>query len=782
MSAEFRKLFFGASLLAMTPATGAWAQAAPGNDVEAEDTSEIVVTAQKRSERLADVPMSISVVTGDTLARAGIVDASQLVQAVPGFNYQQGAFGTPIFSIRGIGYNDNSTSAGPAVSVYTDQVALPYSVMARGALLDLERVEVLKGPQGTLFGMNSTGGAINFIAAKPTDSLAAGVTAGFARFNEVSFNGFLSGPLGEGLSARVAVQGEFSDGWQYSRTRPADRLGKKNFLNGRAIFDWKPSDTLSFELALSAWRDKGETQAAQFVGFAPAVAVTPLTQYIADAMRASPVARNDAREADWDAGRDYARNDRFHQASLRADWSIADSVSLTSISAYNRFKGSSPMDIDGTAFGAFGIDAHDSDLETFAQELRLAGKAGIVDWMIGGNYQYEKADESTITTNQGTNNQIGPFLFTRLGQIANQKVDTLSAFGSLDLHVTDRLTLQGAARYTSQKRDFAGCIKDEGIGPVGVPAATAFGFLAGLFTGAPVNIPALGCVTIDAATFKPGLATSQLDEDNLSWRMGVDYKFDTNVMAYANLTKGYKSGSYALVPAILSSQFTPVTQEAVLAYEAGTRFTTAGGLLNADFAVFYNDYDDKQLKGIVLTPVFGPLPQLVNIPKSKVYGFEANLVLRPAKGLRLSSGLTYVRSRVRRDPVAPAEPRDPFGAPTSYVGESFPNTPKWQFVGDAEYRFPVGGGGMHAIVGGALTYHSSSPGTFGNTPQFTLPSYTLVDLRLGLESADGRWSGQVWGRNVTNAYYYNNVTHLTDYIAKIAGMPASYGVTISFRY
>lgn len=780
MSVKVSKFCAGVSALAVLPTAAALAQSVPGEGFE--DIGEIVVTAQKRSERLADVPMSISVVTGDALSRAGIVDTAQLVQAVPGFSYQQGAFGTPVFSIRGIGYNDNSTSAGPAVTVYIDQVALPYSVMSRGAMLDLERVEVLKGPQGTLFGMNSTGGAINFIAAKPTDVFDMGASAGFARFNEFSFNGFMSGPIADTLSARIAVQGEFSDGWQYSRTRPSDRLGKKDFLNGRAIFDWKPSESLSFELALSAWRDKGETQAAQFVDFAPAVAVTPLTQYIADAMEASPVARNSAREADWDAGRDYARNDRFHQASLRADWSISDDVSLTSISAYNRFKGSSPMDIDGTAFGAFGINAHDSDLETFAQELRLAGSSGMIDWMIGGNYQYESAAESTITTNQGTNNQIGPFLFTRLGQIADQKVDTLSAFGSLDVHVTDQLTLQGAVRYTSQKRDFSGCIKDEGLGPVGVTAATAFEFLGGLFTGMPVSIPAFGCVTLDAATFAPGLAKSELDEDNLSWRAGIDYKFDTNVMVYANVTKGYKSGSYALVPAILSSQFTPVTQEAVLAYEAGTRFTTLGGVLSADFAAFYNDYDDKQLKGIVLTPVFGPLPQLVNIPKSKVYGFETNVTLQPMKGLRLKSGLTYIRSKVLRDPVAPAVPRDPYGVPTSYLGESFPNTPKWQFVGDAEYRFPIGSGGMHVMVGSAVTYHSSSPGTFGNTPAFTLPAYTLLDARLGLESADGRWSGQIWGRNITNEYYYNNVTHLTDYVAKIAGMPATYGIAFQFRY
>jgi outer membrane receptor protein involved in Fe transport len=136
---------------------------------------EVVVTAQKRSERLQDVPISITAVTGEQLVDAGVTDTSQLTKVVPGFAYQQSSYGTPIYSIRGIGFYDTSVGISPAVSVYLDQAPLPFSVMARGATLDLERVEVLKGPQGTLFGQNSTGGAINYIAAKPTAIPEAGV-------------------------------------------------------------------------------------------------------------------------------------------------------------------------------------------------------------------------------------------------------------------------------------------------------------------------------------------------------------------------------------------------------------------------------------------------------------------------------------------------------------------------------------------------------------------------------------------------------------------------------
>ncbi len=770
--------------LGLLPFTAAYAQAGsePAADDGAVPNDVIIVTAQKRSERLTDVPMSITAITGDDLMRSGITEPSQLGQAVPGFSAQQSAFGTPILSIRGIGYNDNSVTAGSTVTAYVDQVALPYSVMARGAIMDLERVEVLKGPQGTLFGMNSTGGAINFVAARPTDHFDAGVDFSFGRFNEVDLSGFVSGPLTSTLTARLAVQMERADGWQYSATRPNDQLGAKEFINGRLLLDWQASDRLTFQLSLSAWHDGSENQAAQFVQFSPAVAVTPVTQYIADAMTAAPAAGDNPREADWDPNNSFARSDDFRQISLRADWELADNVTLTSITAYSDFRGDSPIDVDGTAFNAFRVSEHDTKLTSFSQELRIAGESGPVEWMIGGNYQDETANESTRTSSQGTNSQIGPFLFSPLAQIANQSIETASVFGGIDVHLTDELTLQGSVRYSSQNRDFNGCIADAGTGLVGVSAADAFSFLATILSGTSTTIPAGGCVTLDDTTFEPGLAYSSLDEDNVSWRLGADYRFNANAMIYANVTRGYKSGSYALVPAILASQFTPVTQESVLAYEAGARLSTIDNMFSIELAAFYNDYQDKQLKGIVLTPVFGPLPQLVNIPKSEVYGFEVNLVARPFEGLRISTGITYVASEVLTDPVAPAIPRDPFGVATSYVGESFPNTPKWQVVSDAEYEFPIGADGLRGFVGGSLTYRSSSPAAFGDDPLFVLPSYTLIDLRAGIETADGHWTAQLWGRNVTNEHYWTNVTHLTDYVSRLAGQPATYGISVSYRY
>ena len=160
------------------------------------DLAEIIVTAEKRSERIEDVPMSITAATGAQLAKLGITETAQLTKLVPGFAYQQGTFGSPVYSIRGIGFYDHSLSAGPTVTVYLDQVPLPYSTETRGALLDLERVEVLKGPQGTLFGMNSTGGAINYIAAKPSPELAAGADFSYGRFNDVNASAFLTGEIG----------------------------------------------------------------------------------------------------------------------------------------------------------------------------------------------------------------------------------------------------------------------------------------------------------------------------------------------------------------------------------------------------------------------------------------------------------------------------------------------------------------------------------------------------------------------------------------------------------
>lgn len=198
---------------------------------------DIIVTAQKRSERLLDVPLSITAVSGEALQDRQINSPEQLEQVVPGFTYQKSSFGAPVFTLRGIGFYNLSASVSPAVSIYLDQVPLAYSAMAQGAALDLERVEVLKGPQGTLFGQNSTGGAINYISAKPTSHPAAGFDLTYGRFNAVEAQGYISGPITSTLKARLFARYESRDPWQRGYApndlkfgaNPNDELGRHRF-------------------------------------------------------------------------------------------------------------------------------------------------------------------------------------------------------------------------------------------------------------------------------------------------------------------------------------------------------------------------------------------------------------------------------------------------------------------------------------------------------------------------------------------------------------------------
>ena len=254
---------------------------------------DIVVTAQKREQAINDVPLSITAASGEKLASQGVANVADLVKIVPGFNYTESAFSTPVYTLRGIGFYDTSLAAKPTVSIYQDQVPIPFSIMTRGATLDLERVEVLKGPQGTLFGSNATGGAINYIAAKPTSTFRAGLDAGVDSFGQVSGGGFISGPISDTLTARVAVRTEQGGAWQRSYTRD-EKLGDRNFTTGRILLDFEPSDGVRFSLNLNGFIDKSDGQAGQLIGVVPLgnpARLGPLATY--------PIAPHNNRDADW---------------------------------------------------------------------------------------------------------------------------------------------------------------------------------------------------------------------------------------------------------------------------------------------------------------------------------------------------------------------------------------------------------------------------------------------------------------------------------------------------
>jgi iron complex outermembrane recepter protein len=781
--------------LALT-GTKAFAQS-PGGDQAAEDATEldeIVVTANKREQNFNDVGMSINAFSGDQLASKQIADPTDLIRLVPGFTYTRSQFDFPTYTLRGVGFYESSLASAPTVSVYVDEVPLPYPAMTRGSLLDLERLEVLKGPQGTLFGQNSTGGAINYIAAKPTTEFAAGLNWGYSRFNTFEGEGFVSGPISDKLSARLAIKTTQGGDWQRSKSRPNDRLGNKNFTTARMLLEFKPSDGVRFTLNVNGWIDKSDTQAGQVAEVTPVNPALPIDPRVT----ASVITSFNSRVAEWSPLLDLRRNNKFWQASLRGEIDLSESITLTSITSYQHYDQYAFQDADGTASRNLHLIPR-GEIESFSQELRLGGQFldNRFDWLIGGNFQSDTVgDNQQVFLGESTGAFVGPFAFDTFFNDARSKIKNYAVFANGEYRISDSFSFQAGLRYTKSENRYSSCTLDSGAGDL----SGIFQFIQGFLLAVPVTAAAGQCVTLlpDNAT---GRVSDELNQDNLSWKAGVNFKpGGGDALLYANVSQGYKAGSFPTLSASNSGQLLPVTQEKLLAYEAGFK-APIGRSVQINGAAFYYDYTNKQLRGRVQDLIFGQLEKLVNIPKSRIWGAELQAMWRPVEGLTLTGNGSYVNSRINPNPDGTDFSNFPqrVGPAIPFTGNAFPYTPKWTFSGDIDYKFAVGGN-LEAFLGGAVTYQSrakagledSDPGraqnvsaTAGaayNDRALILPSYALLDLRAGVGAPDGSWKATLWAKNLTDKYYIVNVLKTQDTLVRYAGQPVTYGVSLSARF
>ncbi|MBN8843733.1 MAG: TonB-dependent receptor [Sphingomonadales bacterium] len=767
------RLCAGVTFAALMVSAPAMAQTAgAGGDDSAESTpadnnGEIIVTAQRREQSLNSVPMSITAIGGDQLTAQGISTTADLAKIVPGLTFTQSQIATPVYTIRGVGFYESTLAASPAVSVYVDEVPLPFAILTQGAALDLARVEVLKGPQGTLYGQNATGGAINYISAKPGSDFEAGADASFGRFNAFELSGFVSGPLTDTLGVRVSARVDEGGAWQENYTRN-DKLGNARRLSGRALFVWNPVSELEVTLNVNGWRDRSDVQAPQLTAHTP---YNPAGAY--PYVLATPLAPANARAANWSAQTPMRRDDDFYQASLRADLDLSDDIRLTSITSWLEFNTDATQDLDATQWRQ--LDSYTpGSVKSLFQELRLTGTSGNARWILGANYSHDKASEQQIlNTDDLSSNVIIPGLpiLTVSGVFTNQKVTTYAGYANVEYDLTPNLTAQGGIRYTRNERSFNGCGYDaDGT------TYLSFNVLTQLFTGAPpINPIGPGsCLTFSPA-FQPSLVTDRLDQDNISWRGGLTYTFDNRAIVYANVSRGWKAGGFPTVPASSFTGFLPATQESLLAYEAGFKLPLADRTLQLNAAGFYYDYSEKQVRGRILDPIFGLLERLVNIPTSHIYGVEAAIDWRPVEGLTANLSGTYVKSRI-----------DEFtgyngtGVFADFEGSAFPFTPKWQLTGDVQYKWPVSDR-WKAMIGTNVNYNSATNSTFGDPAILRINARTLVDLRAGVETEDGKFRVQLWGRNIFNEYYWNS-TFQADTAWRMAGRPATYGISLGWRY
>lgn len=749
---------------------------------------EIVVTANKREQKLNDVGATVAVLSGSDLKSRQISSLADLAQSIPSLSFANSAFNTPVYTLRGVGFYETSLAAYPTVSVYVDEVPLPFPALTSHSAFDLERVEVLKGPQGTLFGQNATGGAINYIAAKPTNSLTAGGTLSYGRFNEVIGEAFVSGPLSSNLSVRLAGRIERADGWQLSNSRPGDKNGAVRNYMGRIQVAYEPTASARFLLSLNGWKDKSDTPAPQYTG------IQPQNPVIGAPLASSSFSPETPRAADWTPGLPRANN-RFWQASVRGDVDLTDSITLSSISSYVDYKQNQGDEADGLPISTLDSMFDTGRIKSFSQELRLSnGSRSGVRWVVGANYEDSKVDQefgynitdSTASTTLATLGYPISFPIT----YAYQKMQNYAFFGNVEVDLTDTLIAKAGIRYTNAKRDVTTC-NYTNSGLPGDAGPFFFDVLLGGSFGPYVNGACfaindvgrtIGAVPLGA----PGAYVDELKEDNVSWKIGLDWKASPGILLYANVARGYKAGSFPTVAASTFTQYLPVTQESVLAYEAGFKASLLDRAVQLNGAAFYYDYNDKQLRSKINAPPFGILDVLRNVPKSDVKGFELELYARPVPGLTFNTTFTYIDAKIKEFTGF-----NTVGVLTVFDGSRVPFTPKYQLGANLDYDVPVGGN-LNAFVGGDVSYRSNTVSVVGGdvnppnaSPQskrlFEIDAYTLVNLRAGLRHPDDKFRIWVWGKNVFNTYYWNNVT-AGDAISRYVGKPATYGVSLSYRY
>ena len=833
-----RYALLGASLCALAsqmPTVAQEAEEAPAADSSLKLGS-IVVTAQRREESINDVPMSIQAFSEDTLDALRVDSVDDLQSVVPSFSVSQSYQGVPTYTLRGIGFNTINLSATSTVGTYVDEVAYPFPFMNSGPVFDVERIEVLKGPQGTLFGRNTTAGLINMVTNKPSDEFEAQVSADVGNYDTWNLEGMLNLPLSDKAQARFAIRSENSDeGWQESITRGEDR-GTKDKLGFRAALALQPTENLDIDVSYNGWRNTSDTIGGQAIGLTPNTDPTftvpgtsgPSTTSLFNAV--DPVTGlslvnfinsnfpTSAEQADW--APNYARttdgigingvdgpleeDSKFDALKLGIRYGFDNGLNLVSLTGYNKLEREAILDWSGAPFAVLLQDI-DGEIKSFSQELRLEGETGKANWLVGAYYGKDEATDSnrTLLPDNANSNFVStvaaslaasplnvdpetgvPYTvlellnsFQTYYDIGEFETKTWSVFANADWQLTPDFSLTTGIRYTDDSQDYVGCSGD--VNGSMQPNVNVFNrTYFSLIYATPPAAPLLenGCNTFDVATNSFGAVTSSTKEDNVSWRVVGNWTPQDNLVLFASVTQGYKSAATPVNAASKSEQNAPATQESLLAYEVGVKASLFDQRMQANAALFYYDYEDKQLAAFFPDPIYKALSRLQNIPTAEAYGLDAEVTYLISEELTAVGGLTLLHTE-----IGDFDTVDGFGLPVNRQGDPFLYSPETVASLALLYDRPISADlGVRASLSGR--WQSESTAGTPDDPLYDIDSYGLLNGSIGIYSLDDHWDLSVWGKNLTDEYYWQQITSNANVVLRFAGMPRTYGASLTYRY
>jgi len=699
---------------------------------------EIVVTAQRRVESAQNVGIAMSVLAGQSLADKSISYVNDLQNAVPNLQVEP-AFGSsqPQFRVRGVGFIDYTSNNTSPVGVSLDGVAFALPIQTQGQLFDIDRVEVLRGPQGTLYGRNTTGGEINFISNRPTPDPHAGFSLEYGSHNELNAEGFVSGSIADGLMGRLAVATEQGGAWQRNRVT-GQSLGDKDKVAVRGQLQWDPLEALDVRLGVHGAQDKSDEQGLYLLQpYTPgngAPTIPADTSRYATGWALNPTfAKLIGINADSKPGLDNSNDGVDLTANI--DFGGAK---LTSITAYNKLIRREYADWDATQFDD-SDEYLNSDLDVFSQELRLAGNHGPFDWVTGLFYSHEDLHENFYSD---LTDRLGGIAVTTYEQVAN----SLGVFAQGDYQISDTLKATLGVREDHESRELIGLNTAFLPGP---PSLTG-GALGGSITS---NLP--------------------------SGKVELDYKPVSGTLLYGSISRGVKSGGFTAHNTTTAPAADPFEPERLTAYEIGVK-SDITRTLRVDTSVFYYRYRDQQILGKVFDDASQSfIGRFVNA-NSRISGGEMDLEWRPLDGISITqyAGFAegYYTSKLLDVPLNPALP------PVDYDGrpESFP---KWSYGGDLSYTWNLGTFSVTAESN--YSFHDTYSQFFLlGSNDFTIPKYWLANANLSLApAAGGPWTVTLWGRNIFDkAYDLTRNFFLPSSEVAAAGEPTTIGIRLTYKY
>jgi iron complex outermembrane receptor protein len=734
--------FAGASVLALATATPVAAQTA---------IEEIVVTAQKREQRLIDVGASVTSLDGQALRTARVQGPTDLAMQVPNVDVKENIPGAQaIVTVRGVGLNDFSSTNNSTVGVYVDEVFLASFAQMDFNFFDLDRIEVLKGPQGTLYGRNSTAGAINVLSAAPSLAGAGGYISGTAaNFNRFEAEGAANVTAGETLAFRLSGKAvNQGEGYWESRTLGRD-LGEQDILIGRAQALWKPTERFSMRLKFEAEKNRSEIGVGKFFGTISTTAAScPDFANPGHCINSHGYTdtTTDKFAGDWEHPAPYRVSQWSGTGRIDADLGFAK---LAAVTGYINFKRGFYIDADAGPTSDAEFDQNDK-VKQFSQELRLSGDVGPGTWIVGAYYSWDHVR----TFSPGT---LRDLFNTDVLITADQETKSRAVFGQIDWKLAERLTLVTGVRYTDEDRDYVGGTRD--LNPFGLS------FL---------------CLAVGACAPGPGqtqlsFADASISDKNWSWRAGLNFKPTDETLLYATIARGVKSGGFFNGITTSSFALAPYRPEQLTDYEVGVKARLFDRSLSVEASAFLYDYEDLQTQTFTNVGAVS-LIKLGNVDKATVKGLDLQAVWLPVQGLTLIAGAGVLDTELGSFQTA-----GPSGVITVTKGNKLPNAPDVTLNVQARYAWTVMGDWTAAIqVGTHYSDHVFKEAL--NTPYLSADSYWLADARVSLASSSG-WELAVWAKNLGDKAYVAQVTDNGVGMGyRVFNAPRTYGVTLSKRF